>query len=391
MGFLCGLKNVFGSSSSDASAASPVDAAPTTASMSNASRAVNNSCDDDEGPIPIERRIKTLTLGPSGLYAHEILLLSYAEKFTVSQDEFQGFWWHRYGISDVSSLLASLKSRGYLVLGGLPASLRNAKVVELSAACKKLGIPSSGKKADLIQRLLGSGKEDFLGSFFPLRYLELTDSGRRALELEPYIPFAHSHSDLATLSGDYDIWSIGKLFPHGASSDWKMLLVNSLDLTARAHYCSCYYGFWRNSIFEASEILAEDGQTENAFQLFAKVICVDLSLIFNTTLDDVETNISFYTNFCTDSVAPYDVSSVRLTPGIVKRLVRYSSSLNLDDEGLARAIACAYEITEVPIPVFTADECAAIAVGEVHQITGALPSLYEHAQRRLLSPSRLRN
>ena len=43
-------------------------------------------------PIPVQKRIRGMAPGPSGLYPHEVLMLSYAERFPVRGAEFQGFW-----------------------------------------------------------------------------------------------------------------------------------------------------------------------------------------------------------------------------------------------------------------------------------------------------------
>lgn len=65
-------------------------------------------------PEPVEKRIKSLNPGPSGLYPHEILMLHYAQGYKTSIQEFQGFWRYKYGVRDPKGVLTSLMQRGYL-------------------------------------------------------------------------------------------------------------------------------------------------------------------------------------------------------------------------------------------------------------------------------------
>lgn len=78
-------------------------------------------------PEPVEKRIKSLNPGPSGLYPHEILMLHYAQGYKTSIQEFQGFWRYKYGVRDPKGVLTSLMQRGYLKTGGRPRGERRRK------------------------------------------------------------------------------------------------------------------------------------------------------------------------------------------------------------------------------------------------------------------------
>ena len=104
--------------------------------------------------IPIEKRIKQMKPIVDGLYAHEILALSYAETFHLSGDEYQGFWWWRYGVRDVPAMLRSLQSRGFITEGGVDSAVKACNAPELKDFLKSQGMKVSGKKADLINRIL---------------------------------------------------------------------------------------------------------------------------------------------------------------------------------------------------------------------------------------------
>lgn len=54
----------------------------------------------------------------AGLYPHEILLLSYYEKYSAGK-EIARFWEYEYGVNDVRSLMRSLEKRGFASAGKL--------------------------------------------------------------------------------------------------------------------------------------------------------------------------------------------------------------------------------------------------------------------------------
>ncbi|GEK92142.1 hypothetical protein [Alkalibacterium kapii] len=69
--------------------------------------------------IPIKKRLKKMKPNTTGLYPHEILLLSYAPDYYTKTNKFPPFWWYRYGIKDVDKLLKSLRKKGFLKIGSL--------------------------------------------------------------------------------------------------------------------------------------------------------------------------------------------------------------------------------------------------------------------------------
>lgn len=73
--------------------------------------------------VPVEKIIKGIKPNSVGLYPHEILTLSYAPKYFVEGNSYPGFWWYRYGVSDVDKSLKSLLDRGFLQVGSLKSAI----------------------------------------------------------------------------------------------------------------------------------------------------------------------------------------------------------------------------------------------------------------------------
>ena len=132
--------------------------------------------------IPIEKRIKEMKANEAGLYPHEILLLSYAPKYYVEGNSYPGFWWYQYGIKDVDKSLKSLLERGFLKVGSLKSAIEKETSVVLKDLLKANNLKVSGKKAELVQRLLAEVPEERLKAVFTKYIYELTDTGKEELK-----------------------------------------------------------------------------------------------------------------------------------------------------------------------------------------------------------------
>lgn len=112
-----------------------------------------------------------------GLYPPEILLLSYAPKYHIKGNSFPGFWWYQYVVRDVDKSLKSLRDRGFLKVGSLKSAIEKETAVVLKDLLKANNLKVSGKKAELVQRLLDEMPEEKLKAIFMKYTYELTDTG----------------------------------------------------------------------------------------------------------------------------------------------------------------------------------------------------------------------
>jgi hypothetical protein len=87
--------------------------------------------------IPVEEYIKTAIISSNGLYPHEILLLNYAHKYYTTNNDYQGFWWYRYGMKDIDAILSSLRKRGFLEIGDMKSTLEHKTVENLKNILRK--------------------------------------------------------------------------------------------------------------------------------------------------------------------------------------------------------------------------------------------------------------
>lgn len=162
-----------------------------------------------------------------GLYVAEIMLLDYCRKGTYPKPKkgYPGFWWFQYGIRDVGSALASLEMRGFIRWAPKSRCINECTVVELRDLLKREGLPTSGKKQVLIDRIVSNVPDEHIPIDEAARKYELTPRGVAELEENGYVPYMHSHSR-STVEGlqfgaSFTVWDINKLFANGVDGDWR--------------------------------------------------------------------------------------------------------------------------------------------------------------------------
>ncbi|WP_022754710.1 SAP domain-containing protein [Butyrivibrio fibrisolvens] len=165
-----------------------------------------------------------------GLYVAEIMLLEYCNqgKYPKPEGGYPGFWWFKYGIRDVGHALESLKDRGFVQWAPKVGSLSGLKVEELKQILTKAGLSTTGKKAELIDRIQKEIPDEriIIPEYIP-KY-ELTDLGKVELYENGYVPYMHKHSHLTTEDGrfgqTFTVWDINKLFPNGDAKNWRKVV-----------------------------------------------------------------------------------------------------------------------------------------------------------------------
>ena len=180
--------------------------------------------------ITFDERKKTSYPSNRGLYVAEILLLEYCSygKYPKPSGGYPGLWWFEYGLRDVGHALESLEKRGYLRWAPLDQCLSSLKVDELKQILDKAGLPTTGKKVDLVKRISVEIPREKIGLPDSAYKYELTDLGKEELRQNGYVPYMHKHphktTEDARFGEVFNVWSINKLFPDGDASDWRRVV-----------------------------------------------------------------------------------------------------------------------------------------------------------------------
>lgn len=177
--------------------------------------------------VTFEERKKTAIPSTNGLYPAEILLLSYCEKgdYPKPKSGYPGLWWFEYGIRDVGHALESLAARGFIEWAPKASALGNLKVSKLKSILEDAGLPSNGKKADLIARIVSGIPEGQIPIPGYIPKYRLTDLGEKELEQNGYVPYMHAHgrktTEDARFGEVFNVWSVNQCFKNGDASNWR--------------------------------------------------------------------------------------------------------------------------------------------------------------------------
>lgn len=142
----------------------------------------------------------------AGLYPHEVLMLSYAEKYVVGECKFQQFWKYKYAIDDPEQVLSSLVSRGFLCISPVKAKLEYLNISQLKEILRKTGLKVSGDKSELIRRISDNITEYDLMGYIKQRYYTVTEKGKKEIENNEYVLYMHNYPYT-----NITIWSINRL------------------------------------------------------------------------------------------------------------------------------------------------------------------------------------
>lgn len=86
-------------------------------------------------------------------------------------------------------------------------------------------MPATGKKADLVERVLSGVPDEALIAAGAQRKYILTETGRLELDENAYVPYMHSVPNKTTedtgLGMTFNVWSINKLLGTGDKSAWR--------------------------------------------------------------------------------------------------------------------------------------------------------------------------
>ena len=180
--------------------------------------------------VLFEERKQSAFPSRTGLYPAEILLLEYCSYGTYPgpKNGYPGFWWFEYGIRDVGAALKSLEDRGYITFATAKDSLNQLTIPQLKDMLSAKGMPTTGKKSDLIMRVADAFTDaELLSTGIQVKYV-LTELGQCELAENAYVPYMHkTHhktTEDASFGMTFNVWSINRLLGTGDKSNWKAVV-----------------------------------------------------------------------------------------------------------------------------------------------------------------------
>ena len=156
----------------------------------------------------LKQYIKNGHPSKNGLYPHEILMLSYAASYyTDAINNYQAFWFYGYDVTNPTGLLLSLSQRGFIEQGDTKSAIMNSTAAEVKDILKKFNLKRTGKKEDLVERLIDRVSISDLDEFFPDKKYKLTQKGQTELAENMYVKYVHSNKNKYVY---FNIWDVNK-------------------------------------------------------------------------------------------------------------------------------------------------------------------------------------
>lgn len=110
----------------------------------------------------------------------EMLMLRYVGKGIEADKDFPGYWKYQYNVN-AQELVDSLLNKGLLKTGGVDVSLQHMETKELKEILAKAGLKVSGKKGDLVARIVEGIDEQSLLALHLQTYIVRSEKGEKIL------------------------------------------------------------------------------------------------------------------------------------------------------------------------------------------------------------------
>lgn len=229
----------------------------------------------DKPFIRVTERIKSAFPSQFGLYPHEILMLHYASSTLVGQNKFHGFWLYDYGVEHPSELITSLIDRGFIKHGSITDTIANLKLVELKSLLKQYGLPSAGKKSEVLERVINMLPLDQLANKFSHRYYALTETGKAALADGEYVPYLHFSKGVPFIG--FDIWSLNQLLHENPGVSYHQCIIRYLEIKAMNYKKQRHFGIYRCYLLSLHDVYVTMEDWSAALDKLSEVYFWDLS------------------------------------------------------------------------------------------------------------------
>lgn len=327
--------------------------------------------------VPLVTRLASSSRDRFGLLPHEALLLHYAPKVIVGGSPSAGFWEYRYDIAAPGTILKDLMSRGYLEPGDAHAAVEKKTMPELKQILASKGESTTGKKADLVARVIEAVAPQELANLFPERHYSLTDTGRAAVDGTPHIIFAHNHQEIDGL----DIFRIAELHAARPETPWRDLVWTHLDQRGLDFAKSRDFGLYANTRRVMATMHAEEGRYTDAIATTAEVIHWDLS---GTGNGFSPSRLAMHAEILSPHIAldAQGRSIVSIPPGLVTNVFKWAGLAGTSDDELWALLNEQFKRYDARLRVFTSDELAGIVFMQRDGDTTKMRDLYKQAAAR---------
>lgn len=223
-------------------------------------------------PEQIKKAVDNSFPSKNGLKWTEILFLSRSESFYTNQKNFEDYWYLSYGINDPTELLNQLNDMGFITPEPLEDSIKKLTTAEIKEKLKYFALKVSGKKQELINRLLTNVSMVDLEKYIAKRYYKLTDLGNSEIKQNEYV-FQFGYYNRSNLYG-FDIWWLNAKIYENPTMNYRDLIwgeLNKQSIIAKEKFNDGYfYEYIRIREIMAQFLLDEKKNYKTALSLLAE-------------------------------------------------------------------------------------------------------------------------
>ncbi len=206
----------------------------------------------------------------------EILFLKYIDGWKASNKSFPKYWTYDHDLI-FQSVLYKFFKYGYVCFGDNSFKLANMTVNELKDILRHFNLKISGRKKELIDRLLESVTDKELGTFLKEDYFKITDKADRLIDENEHLFYFDDNKAFS-----FDIYEIDKIYRNSNFKNYYSLALSLLSNRIKESELDFRYGFIRNDFLNVASVYShvKDYQKELIYML----MCLSVDM-FSGALD----------------------------------------------------------------------------------------------------------
>lgn len=322
----------------------------------------------EENAKELKYRMKNFYPSRNGLKPAEILMLYYAHNFHNGTNNFQSFWYYEYEIKNPQEILNLLLEKNFIYVTSAKENLKNLTIIQLKEILKELNLKLSGKKTELISRIIENAKNEYLENKITVRNFELTDLGKQELKENEYIPYFHKVKFKYAIDM---LWMNQKLHEY-PNMKYRDIMWGEFNKRRTVAMDRIKIGDYSGYIREGSrmcDFLLEENKYEQA-----------LFLLSEATYYDV--NIYSESYFANRAVNEYTFS-VEMSIFNIERFEIIKEKMNFSDDDFFKKLNFTFSKFYVQNPIISGIDMAGIILTFINCETDILDNFFTDLQKEL--------
>jgi hypothetical protein len=245
----------------------------------------------------------------SPLLPYEILFLDYINGKSIKDPNIAGYWAHEYNL-DYQAVIEKLFNHGYLQESDYKFNMDKYKLSELKDYLKDKGLKVTGKKEDLITRIIKESPEEDSVVYFNNSFFQATEKAIVLLANNQHIMYSHRHrNDIGISITDADNFK-----KENPLLDHYQLFLEMLTKRLRRYEQEKNWSLYRNNILSMSIVYSDMEEHAKELELLLEICYRDLSGLMDT--GTVSEKMSF------------------LAPRVVDRIIAITKELGINEQAL---------------------------------------------------------